>query len=415
MLFRLLPTLSICLLVVQLTHAQSVPANEKPHEPLKFTGIFSPDSSEWIYPSALKNGIVLTLNDTTYRVLSFVFTYNDCEGRIIERPVLGNRTAIDKNDPFFDQHAQGTVITLDAIRAAIGGRQIKLPSIVRYIVRDMGPVPDPPSPTSNNWDDRSPGWRCQVYELTGDSGHLQLSSDTLYSGSGQVLSYHSNKLFNKDWSRPDYGYGCINWWYKGKLMATVCGGDRSFDSTMTLFQYDDAGKKTVEEHFDYARRMRTDRYIRGYYSHDSSEYEIQKRWLKTDAGYHFFYNVGVGKNQVTIDACGERERIISYDGPGRVLTDSLFSAGDLKWVDVTEYFKGRFVVTRMAADSNFSFTTTYVLNRRGKVVEEYQKKTNGQSLRNSRTLYKRKRILETRDENSSGTEATMTLSVYKYD
>jgi hypothetical protein len=97
-------------------------------------GTFSPCHSDTISRRALKENIILLLNDTSYKMesfdLDFVTLNND---HVRTRTFHGNTAYIDCGDIFFEELESAVTVYIDNIRVVVEGRRAKLPSIVKYV------------------------------------------------------------------------------------------------------------------------------------------------------------------------------------------------------------------------------------------------------------------------------------------
>jgi hypothetical protein len=89
-----------------------------------------------INPEILKNGFELKQTDSSFKIISFLLTFDFGED-IIEMPSTGNKI-LSRNDSIvsLSKIAEATLMTIENIRVTQGNRNYRLPSLVLYCVKE---------------------------------------------------------------------------------------------------------------------------------------------------------------------------------------------------------------------------------------------------------------------------------------
>jgi hypothetical protein len=100
---------------------------------ISIVGIFSPCNPDTVSVSALRNGINLSLNDTSYHITSFTLSYATREDEFISKRFRGDTALYNSEDQFWKRINEAQAVFLDEIRVRHDSVNRQLPAVVKYV------------------------------------------------------------------------------------------------------------------------------------------------------------------------------------------------------------------------------------------------------------------------------------------
>ncbi len=229
--------------------------------------------------------------------------------------------------------------------------------------------------------------KCLVFQYPGyDSLNKSLVHEEFYNSKGQITYFYykgfqeSSSLGKRDSKNFNY--------YNDSLLVISTSVDETCDSTKIIYYYNNYGRKTKEEHYDFKRRLKKNNLNKRSYRCEISEnnFEKKKTWKKIKEVYFTYDSTG---NKILHDATkfqktSQNRYTWKYDKNNRIIEHISFENAEIKWIEQYEYYNDfyKFIRTWFTSEGTpmhllnktdgywpqFSFS--YILNKQNQVIEE---------------------------------------------
>jgi len=196
------------------------------------------------------------------------------------------------------------------------------------------------------------------------------------------------------------------YFYKDTLLTKRTSIDDKGDSTKILYYYNYKNQLIEQEHYTFERRIKKN--VKWDVLSDE-DFEEERTWLKISVIKYSYDERG---NKILFDATklhhtSQNKYTWVYDSLGRVIKHYSFDKKLLIWLEEFTYFDDGYTLTRTWYDNQGNpkhlkekwdytpqYTSRYILNERGYVIERIVINEKGEKTNEEKTIYNSKGNIE---------------------